>query len=376
MAIIDQKPAIVHQYVVHSDASTASASGSAEVKNEAPTMPSEPVISSGQSLLAKFNKKQNIAAQIKYATESFAAGLGTELREGIRRIYIRDNIYLGIHVNNLGPAGSPIYAALRKLLSLYTGKTSSPMIQVVGDSSQFSVNGTLQARTFISQFLRDDYLIEYGFTGHDTWKINQTMDTNSFVTEYAKANPNQAYRIVGNVVGQTVTALETWDCTASNNVNCFVVVYNDKGMQEGFTKFGDDVLVSDFIMSAAYGDKLILVEGGAQSFKQAANALEHNIPIEALYGIGIRKPDDRKFFSTSQFFAFLTINSEGSDTANLTEARARELFEIYLADHKAWNPTRPDADTKEKLFRASAEDFFNKHLYKKITLLVTLHIRE
>ncbi|WP_010302523.1 hypothetical protein [Candidatus Odyssella thessalonicensis] len=253
------------------------------------------------------------------------------------------------------------FLALKGEIAQQMGVKDQKLVQIVGDSNQFSEEGTIIAREFLTPHLEGNHILEYGFTGYLT-DDRARLDTNSLLNEYIEDNPHQAYRVLANVVGHSIYALEQWGCKASPQVKSYVVVYNENGMGERFTKFGDDVTVSDYIQSPADGDMLLLLEGGAQSFKQAVNVLKKNVPIKAL--LNIREPERRLFFSAAEFFYL--VKQELLRKSNLSQKEVRAILKNYLRTHAAWDNRKPDADTKEELFSATVEEFIKDDIYKKL----------
>lgn len=266
--------------------------------------------------------------------------------------------FYGIDQKNLETTD---YKNLKSQLVEKMGLKTRRMVQIVGSSNPFSVEGTKIARDFLRPFFEGDHMLEYGFTGH----INEDMsklDINSFLNEYIECNPSQAYRVLANVLGHSVAAMNNWGCKVSDLVSHFVLVFNEHGMGEGFTKFGDDVIASDFIMSPEDNDLLVVVEGGAQSFRQAVNVLEKNVKVIALGNV--REEQERIIFSASEFLN--RVKEELTLNPDLTPESVREILQDYLSNHFAWDVRRPDAGTKAALFYSTVDDFVNKGIYKKL----------
>ena len=253
------------------------------------------------------------------------------------------------------------YVQLKTDLINKMGLKTRRMVQIVGSSNQFSVEGTQLAREFLKPYFDGEHILEYGYTGHINDDLSK-LDINSFLNEYIEQNPNETHRVLANVVGHTFTALNLWGCKVSDKVSNFVVVYNDYGMQEGFTKFGDDVVASDYIMSAEDDDLLVIVEGGPQSFRQAVNVLEKGVKVVALGNV--REDNEKIIFSAAEFFNL--VKSELIANPYLTQERVKEILNGYLSNHWAWDPRRPDASTKKALFDSTVDDFINKGIYKKL----------
>lgn len=259
------------------------------------------------------------------------------------------------------------YKELKNSLLAKMNLKTRRMVQIVGSSNPFSVKGTKIVREFLKPHFLGDHMIEFGYTGH----INQDsskLDINSFLNEYVEDNPSEAHRVLANVVGHSVIALNLWGTKVSSLVSNFVVVFNEHGMGEGFTKFGDDVMASDFIMSPEDNDLLVVIEGGAQSFRQAVNVLEKGVQVVAL--ANVREEVEKIVFSAAELFAL--VRSELEVNPDLSPEDVKEIVKTYLSNHWAWDPRRPDASTKKALFDSAVADFVEKGIYKK--LLSDLHV--
>ncbi len=283
-----------------------------------------------------------------------------------------DQTFIGIHHNDVERVN---YGRLKTALLEKKGITTRRTVQIVGDSNEFSPEGTLAARAFIHPYFEGDHMLEYGYTGYMNPKA---LDINSTLNEWLEDHPDQAFRVVANVVGHSVHALKSWGCRVSDKPQHFVVVYNDFGMDEGrtkdqrFTRFGDDVVPSDNIMSAEDNDTLVVIEGGAQSFRQAVNVMKNGVRVSALYGV---RPADREaqFFSAAGYFALVQelLNDSDRDAA-VTEADIRALTETYMQTHEAWDANRPDAETKAALFESSMKEFIEGGVYRSLGTLLTV----
>ena len=172
------------------------------------------------------------------------------------------------------------------------------IVQIIGDSNQYSKKGTIRARTYLSKFLNGKHLIEYGYTGHLSDDQSQ-LDINSLLNKYLEKYPNESKRVLGNLVSQSIIAIEQWNCTINKNVRNFVIVYNGSGLNDGYTCFGDDIIISDNILQADK-DCIVVIGGGIQSFIQCVDAMSNGVKV---YGItNCRTKYNRKFFSTVEFF--------------------------------------------------------------------------
>ena len=259
------------------------------------------------------------------------------------------------------------------------GVDTHHMCEFVGDSNQFTEEGSNFVRRFLHQELEGDHLVEYGFTGHITGK---ELDINSFVNEYFDKNPDQAYKVLANVLGQTHVALTKWGTKGSSRVYNFMVVYTMDGMTHepvynerdekigGYTTFGDDIVISDNLLHVEDGDKMVCVEGGAQSFRQVLNVLEHGVSVTLVYNV--RKPENEPYFSAARFLNEVSkaLAAEGT----LSVERVQEIYDTYKAPLKSlWDLRRADHRTKRALFESAIKDFIDKRLYERIESLCTFH---
>jgi hypothetical protein len=245
-------------------------------------------------------------------------------------------------------------------------------IQVIGDSNHFSRKGTDFARKFLNKRLMRSGLVEYGFTGY---KTAYKSDVNTLVNEFVRDHPEQAHRILANIVGQTTIALNSWGTSGSPNIRNFVVVYNEAGVAEmpkynekfekisGFTTFGDDIIMSDYLFSPADNDRFVCLEGGAQSFKQVTNALLLGVPVILVYNI--RKPENEKFFSTARFLKLIKdAYGKGEEP---TKQKIEEIYNAYVKTLESlWDKNRPDYETKKALFEKGIHEFINQGVYEKV----------
>lgn len=287
--------------------------------------------------------------------------------------------FFGIHSGELKEIGAQDLAEIKKFFAQFKSKITKLMgvkkndaLQLIGDSNQFTREGTEWARAFLKKRFAKAGLIEYGFTGY---KTAYKSDVNTFVNEYLDQNPNQAYRILANIVGHTVMALNQWGTSGSPNVRNFVVVYNDAGATElpkynekfekiaGFTTFGDDIIISDYLFNPANNDRFICLEGGAQSFKQTTNALILGVPVVCVYNL--RKPENEKFFSAARFFNL--INNAYTKGHEPTKEDVKKIYDSYVSTLASlWDARRPDYETKKTLFEKAIKEFIDEGIYEKI----------
>lgn len=249
------------------------------------------------------------------------------------------------------------------------------MLEIIGDSAQFSEAGSNYVRKVLREEFSGNHIIEYGFTGYTKGK---ELDINSFVNEYVDENPTQAYKILANILGHTHMALTQWGTSGSSHVRNFVVVYTQDGMTQepvynkegmkvrGFTTFGDDIIISDHILQAKDGDRMICVEGGVQSFRQVMNALSLNVPVDLIYNVRVaaREP----FFSTARFLN--QVKDAFVDNQAPSPELVQKIYDAYNATLQSiWDVSKADYLTKKALFETAIQDFINQGIYKRINTL-------
>ena len=284
--------------------------------------------------------------------------------------------FFGVHKDK---QGSVNFGAFKRKLTKLMNVKNNGAIQIIGDSNQFSKEGTEYARAFLRPRFERAGLIEYGFTGY---KTAYKSDVNTLVNEFANKHHNQADRILANIVGQTTIAIDQWGTSGSPYVKNFVVVYNEAGVDQapkydsnfvkisGFTAFGDDIIMSDYIFSAHENDRFICLEGGAQSFKQCTNALKQRIPVILLYNL--RKPENEKFFSAARFFKL--INDKYNYGKEPSKAQVQEIYDAYVKTLESlWDARRPDYETKKALFEKAIYEFIQEGIYEQIPNLCSFY---
>lgn len=235
---------------------------------------------------------------------------------------------------------------------------STPIVQIVGDSAPFSKDGTKRAKELLQQRLSPSVAILYGYTGHA--KEDGTRCVNGAVTDVI-AEKELGHHTLGNIVGfHTPTALKSWGCSGPPLQHYLLVYGMDETCRERGTVFGDDVTTSDFL-----GDELILLEGGAQSFRQVCNALLLDQPLTILSGLRdperASAPDGTPYFSAARFLRDVARQSEDLE----------EWYESYFGQGKCYvgDPRKPDFDTKQKLLDAAWALFMAEKLYLKLPSL-------
>jgi hypothetical protein len=247
---------------------------------------------------------------------------------------------------------------LRKSIADKLGVEFTNWMQVVGDSDYFTLRGSHFVRETIVPMFDHASLLEYGYTGHS--REDGTLDVNGAVNIWVDGDTSakRASKVLANIVGHTYVALEKWKATASSNVENFVVVYNDSPIVDddgviiepeydpktgyqisGFTTFGSDIAVSDFLLDGELGDKMLCLEGGAQSFAQIVNVLSRNVPVTIVTNL---RTDDGESANFSAAEILKRIYKLGED---VSEDVVRVVFDTYVASKKElFNMRRPDFD--------------------------------
>jgi Predicted ATPase len=270
------------------------------------------------------------------------------------------------------------FKELKAKFAKLMGTTEEGMIQLVGDTNLFTENGHAFAHKFLKERINGKNMIEYGFSGHK----KETFDANEFLNEFVNQNPSESHRFLANVLSQTRDALlkPSWNCSISDVKN-FVVVYNKYGMEvepvyvnkiktTGYTTFGDDITMSDYLLQAQDGDRLICLEGGPQSFIQTVNSLIQSLKVEFVYNL--RKPENEVGFSAARFFNQLRLSPKASK--DLTKEDVREIFEKYSSTLAfIINKGNADYQTKQELFDNGMKKFMDNEVYKKIDTFCTFH---
>lgn len=343
--------------------------------------------------------------------------------------------FFGVHQSNQEKANLSEFR--KKLTERLLGTTDSgDLLQVVGSSKEFSPEGTAFVKQFLHPRLEAASLIEYGYTGHKTKNAQgqDQFDVNTFVSDYVDSDPGRAKKVIANILGHTHDAFSAWNAPGSRNIQNFVAVYNDytifqdpkyeKGKKvAGYTTFGDDIHMSDEIMEAKMGDRLVCLEGGAQSFRQAVNVLKKDIPVDLVYNLRVQK--DKKLFSAAEFLR--RVQDSYKPGMEMTPKKIKDIYKKYFfqlsemhfneKDEKAhdglnpyqkefqqklkeahlsgvfvtpqmeneiktkiiqginplWDINRGDAKTKQALFDSAIDDFIEKGVYKKVQNLCTFY---
>jgi hypothetical protein len=258
--------------------------------------------------------------------------------------------------------------------------TDTKAIQVVGDSASFSKAGTELAKRFLESHLTEHNLVIYGYTGHT--ESDGTRCVNAALSDVIceKKMQNQ---VVGNLVGfHTPVALKQWGCSGPDLQHYVIVYGDDETCREKGTVFGDDVVTSDY-----FADCLFMLEGGAQSFRQACNALLLDQKITVLSGLrapskafakeiikdGFNESEyTTPYFAAAQFLGEVA-NLIRENDGIISEVDLQSWYKNYFGRGKCYvgDPKRGDFDTKQQLLDSAWALFVQEKLYLRIKELVS-----
>lgn len=301
---------------------------------------------------------------IKEAYKAFSEGKGENFfsdgsvkylnfqeKNGTRHFY-------GIHKSKLTDAFP--YAKFKAEVRKKMGIAGKKLFQIIGTvKPPFKPKPGEYAREWFYNKIKPADIIEYGVTSGG--KIEEPT-VNAFVSygmEKGKIDPN---KVLGNVVGDSVYVVEKYKANFSPKIKHLVLVYNEtlpvKGSDgkypQGRTIFGDDVNISDRIMTPSDGDEVILVDGGVQSLQQSVTALTLGVKVSGIYGIKFSK----EYLSAAEFLAGL--QSRLQSTPGWTPQTAQDYYDEYMQTRKGWDPGAHDAYTKQVLLDRIKAEFFKK----------------
>jgi hypothetical protein len=290
---------------------------------------------------------------------------------------VKDGVhYYGIRKNNQMQANVSHtlmwYRTVKSVLLSNMGlDPMTKVVQIIGDSAAFSQEGTERAKAFLTTRLDPQTIALYGYTGHA--EADGTRCTNAAVSDIMKERLQCA---VGNLVGfHTPLAMKNWGCTGPA-LNHYIVVYgDDESCRERGTVFGDDVTTSDYL-----SDRLLVLDGGAQTFRQVCNALLLKQKIEVLSGLRSAERGNQIDIvdgasTTTPYFAASKFLQDLAALQSPSEEQLQEFCRNYFGQGKCYvgNPKKPDFDTKQGLFNEAWKLFTKERLDRKLTTLVTFH---
>lgn len=353
-------------------------------------------VSSAEVRPYQVNPAQSLIENIEKKTELFRQGRGHWITPNCQHITDGSIHYYGIHKNaqDKDSSGNPL--SIEKIRELYHQEikahllqnmqmpADAEVVQVVGDSASFSRRGTSQAKYYLARQLQENNVVLYGYTGHEDANGNRCV--NAAVSDVL-AEKRMLAQAIGNLVAfHTPTALTTWGCTGPNLQHYVIVYGDDDSKRETGTVFGDDVITSDFM-----ADRLIMLEGGVQSFLQACNALRLGQRISILNDLrseekgfclefaGVSHMDmygrpneiQTPYFASSRFLKEVE-KLVAQHPAEKIEEVLQKWYRSYFGKGKCYlaDPKRGDYDTKQKLMDQAWKLFMEEKLYLKIPELV------
>jgi inosine-uridine nucleoside N-ribohydrolase len=271
------------------------------------------------------------------------------------------------------------YAELRMQLAKEMGFASNTnFIQFIGDSSLYSENGTQKGANIVAHELETtdkDSIVLYGYTGsRNSTPGRPRREVNQLVSDWTDAESisgERSSRVLANIVDEhTMTAIQSWGCTVSENVNHFFLVYSDTPTPS--VKFGDDVCASDNITN----HKATALDGGIQSFLQMINMICNDVPVQGITDLrdlsnhaDMRRYDPQSklpYLSAVEFLIEMK-NKIIEFNGEITESVLDNMAADYLATHALYNRNKGDSETNQALWDTAWEKFVTVG-WKKIEL--------
>ena len=311
---------------------------------------------------------------IKEAYQAFASGKGENFfADGsVKYMSFQDNNgvarhFYGVHKDTLNRDTFP-YDQFKAKVREKMGISGKKLFQIIGTvKPPFEQEAGEYARNWFYTKIKSADIIEYGVTSGG--KIEEPT-VNAFVSygmEIGKIDPSI---VLGNVVGDSVYMVEKYKANFSPKIIHLVLVYNEtlpiKDTHGNYSKnrtiFGDDVNISDRIMSSNDGDEMILIDGGVQSLQQSVTALTLGVKVSAIYGIKVSKD----YLSAAEFLAGL--KSQLQKTPGWTIQTAKDFYADYMKKRKGWDDNAPDAHTKQALLERIQGEFFKEEPLKNLLL--------
>lgn len=336
--------------------------------------------------------QRNWLEKISLIITAFQQRKGEWISSNCQHIQEENVHYYGIHKNQQMQIKENLqlsYLETRKLyqelkshiLQIMGLPSDTKVIQVVGDSEAFSFEGTEKVKEFLRNHLPKDCVVLYGYTGHA--ENDGTRCVNAAVTDVINEKQIQN-QVIANLVGfHTPLALKQWGCTGPELKHYVIVYGDDESCREHGTVFGDDVVSSDF-----FADSLLMLDGGAQSFRQACHALwlDQKIKISSgsrnlskAFAKEIIQESNSEiktpYFNASYFLHEVTKNISGKNESDF-EDYLKNWYKDYFGQGKCYigNPKRGDFDTKQKLLDDAWKLFITEKLYLKNKLEKILKI--
>ena len=258
------------------------------------------------------------------------------------------------------------YADLKSRLCAELGfPTAKKYIQIIGDSTVYSQEGTAFLQDYFSQQLMPQMqtsIILYGFTGNQRAGCE---DINQAVTRWLERDKVDPRTVVANVVDcDTPKAIREWYCSVNESIVNYFLVYTPG---EPSAKFGDDSYLSDSLSDIAY-----CAEGGTQSWCQIVNMLSRQANLTFL--TGLRDCQNRDVINPATkllYFSAAEFVSELQDYVVKAESTTLNLEEFfhdneYLRQHPLCDVANKNAQSKLVQWQTGCELFLKQELWKKI----------
>ncbi len=305
-----------------------------------------------------------------YCLEALQSNLVDSIRTMVAVAQRREGPYMCKTVQELSFDGRSFYAIHEReqpsdpdyhqtiraeLLSRMKMDPRTLIVEVVGDSSVYSLSGTAIVKSFLDRHLTRDVVMLYGYTGHTTKEGASCI--NAAATEYVVEN-GMLDQTIGNLVGyHTRVALTDWGCFAPLLKHNILVYGDDETSEATGTLFGRDVITSDYL-----ADKLIVAEGGVQTFRQICNMLLLGRPVYSIGGLR----EESYYFSATEFVEYLRRNCKKipEPTSELLDMWKGEYLETKVLFRK-----KGDAGTKPALDKEAWALFKEEKLYKRLDLI-------
>lgn len=252
-----------------------------------------------------------------------------------------------------------------KLCSELGFLSAKKYIQIIGDSTVYSQEGTAFLQDYFSQQLMPQMqtsIILYGFTGNQRAGCE---DINQAVTSWLERDKVDPRIVIANVVDcDTPKAIREWHCSVNESIVNYFLVYTTG---EPSAKFGDDSYLSDSLSDIAY-----CAEGGTQSWCQIVNMLSRQATLIFLTGLrDCQNPDVINPATKLTYFSAAEFISELQDYIVKAESTTLNLEEFfheneYLRQHPLCDVASKNAQSKLVQWQIGCELFLKQELWKKI----------
>lgn len=318
---------------------------------------------------------------IRFIIDSFLQKKGEPLISYCQHLKVQNVHFYGIHKQfqhlQLPQDTRKAYQVMKgHILTMIDKPQETKVLQIVGDSSPFSAEGTKEAKAIMKEAVQGQHLLLYGYTG--TKEKDGRACVNAALSDVLEEE-KCLERAIGNVVGfHTPVALSKYGCTGPNLEHYMVVYSDDDSEKEKGAVFGDDVIASDY-----FADELMMFEGGAQSFKQAVDALYLKQKITTYTGLREERklrvteenlegfpegPITTEYFNATTFFK--ELQQLLKERPHATKEDLQTFFTDYFGPGKHYivDKKRKDYNTKEKLLHKAWDLFLREELYKRLDL--------